>query len=58
MALADRLGVPPQMVGDVIGSSSGTSFILGAQARGAPDNSGLLALLEPRPDASPPATSV
>jgi 3-hydroxyisobutyrate dehydrogenase-like beta-hydroxyacid dehydrogenase len=28
MALADRLGVPRQMVGDVIGKSSGASFIL------------------------------
>lgn len=28
MALADRLGVPRQMVGDVLGKSSGASFIL------------------------------
>jgi 2-hydroxymethylglutarate dehydrogenase len=28
MALADRLGVPRQMVGDVVGKSSGASFIL------------------------------
>ena len=28
MSLADRLGVPRQMVGDVIGKSSGASFIL------------------------------
>jgi hypothetical protein len=46
------------MMGDVIGKSSGTSFILRAQARGAADSSGLLALLERRPDAWPPATSV